>query len=712
MTDAAEGFTKLPLPLVQEMDRLADAFEVALQRGERPDATAFVDKLDSQDPDIRDLLRSHLNEVQAELEASVSTSTGSGVARLPIEFASSAGEVTVGEYQLTETIGSGGMGVVFKARHLRLDRFVAIKFPRFGAGHNELVATRFLREARVIGALDHPNIVRALDAGDSPFGPYLVTELVDGESVEQRVQRDGALPFDAAISILLEVAGALAYAHEQGVWHRDVKPSNLLLDKRGVAQIVDFGLAKPEGTADGAGEIDPTFTHAFLGTIAYAAPEQLRPGEVVDNRADVYSLGCVLYFLLTGEQLHSGSLADRLLSEPRSFQSALARAHVGVPERLNAVWRRMVARKPADRYRSMAEAARDLSAAVSTTAAPSRRVSGSLTAAAIGVIATASLLVLHFRGELTEGKPKSVPSVAIAPFSAEAASKHQARWARYLDIPVRVVNTIGMPLVLTPPADFEMGVPDETMISKMDPANWRAQDDKEMERLHRPLHRVMLTKPIYFGATEVTFEQFESFIAATGYITDAERSKGWGREDRGWLKRAGYSWKNTGQRVSEENQPVINVSWNDSVAFCAWLTEHDPLGEYRLPTESEWEFACRAGSTTTYYFGEDPAAISEHAWTEINSDGRYRPVAQKRPNPFGIYDLYGNRQEWCLDNFSPDFYSISPQIDPLCEDDRGVRVLRGGTHTDAVEFCTSARRWGQDADDVGAAGIRVVCEIK
>jgi formylglycine-generating enzyme required for sulfatase activity len=132
-------------------------------------------------------------------------------------------------------------------------------------------------------------------------------------------------------------------------------------------------------------------------------------------------------------------------------------------------------------------------------------------------------------------------------------------------------------------------------------------------------------------------------------VTDAERTAGWGKEDRGWLKRAGYSWKNMGQRVCEDDHCVINVTWNDAVALCAWLNANDDdYGAYRLPTEAEWEFACRAGSTTNYSFGNDAAELVEHGWFADNSQGRFRAVGLKRPNPFGIYDMYGNRQEWCL----------------------------------------------------------------
>ena len=157
---------------------------------------------------------------------------------------------------------------------------------------------------------------------------------------------------------------------------------------------------------------------------------------------------------------------------------------------------------------------------------------------------------------------------------------------------------------------------------------------------------------------------------------------------------------------------MMNVTWNDATALCQWRTEHEQRGKYRLPTEAEWEYACRAGTESTYFFGDDESHLDEYAWLSINSEGRYRAVALKRPNAFGIYDLLGNRQEWCLDSYDDDFYALSPVADPICESDSGKYVLRGGTHTDSPAFCTSARRWSQAADDLGGAGIRVVCDLE
>ena len=195
----------------------------------------------------------------------------------------------------------------------------------------------------------------------------------------------------------------------------------------------------------------------------------------------------------------------------------------------------------------------------------------------------------------------------------------QQQWADYLGSPVRVENSIGMRFVLVPAGEFQMGLADPMQSEPQLPEDsWRYVDPEVARQQQLPRHRVVLTSAYYFGETEVTFAQFERFVNATDYVTDAERASGWGKEDQGWLRRAGYSWKNTGQWLSKDDHPVMNVSWNDAVAFAQWLGEIDDLGQYRLPTEAEWEFACRAGTETTYYFGDDPASFHEHAWYKEN----------------------------------------------------------------------------------------------
>jgi serine/threonine-protein kinase len=737
-------FANLPLPEVMQIDKLADRFEAQWRRGDVPSFDEFVAQLGGASQNARDALQAHLQHLQTELEASAAANgrheetpsqrsllTPPADARLddfaapelPRKLEISDEPVTVGEYRLLELLGSGGMGVVYKATHQRLHRFVAIKFPRFAAVLDHRSAARFLREAMLIGRLEHPHIVRALDAGESQYGPYLVTEFIEGDTVEGIVRRAGPLAVDRCIALANQAADALAYAHAQGIVHRDIKPSNLLLDGDGTLRVVDFGLAKllaDDGRpSHGVHSSDCTEFGAFLGTVGYAAPEQLLPDQPVDARADVYALGCVIYFMLIGEAPHQGALADRLLSIRAPIARSPGQLRSDISPQLDAAWRRMVAVAPDSRPASMNEVKQALEAGLLAQPVAGSRFRNAR-AASIAFLFMALLVgILGWNSGAVQSwispakfTPVGPPPVAAsAPFTAEQAKLHQQQWADYLHAPVRLINAAGMPFVLLPPGEFWMGL-DEVPASEPPADNWRFREPDVLKQEHTPRHRVTLTKPLYFGQTEVTNAQFRKFVDATNYVTDAERGRGWGKEDRGWLKRAGYSWKNLGQRVCEDDCPVINVTWNDAIALCEWLTSSDGRGVYRLPTEAEWEYACRAGSTTTYSFGDDPAQLADHAWFSDTSEGRFQKVGQKLANPFGIHDMYGNRQEWCLDNYAIDFYDSSPTVNPVCQTDGNERVMRGGAHTDTASFCTSARRWNQDASNPGAAGIRVVLEVR
>lgn len=202
------------------------------------------------------------------------------------------------DLEVTELIGAGGMGSVYKARQSRLDRTVALKILSLDLASDPAFAERFNREARMLGLLNHPNIVAIYDFGKQADYYYLLMEYVDGVNLRQAMQAGSFSP-DEALSVVPEICAALQYAHDEGVMHRDIKPENILIDTRGRVKIADFGIAKLMG--DKQEEVNLTVSGAVMGTLNYMAPEQMESSGEVDHRADIYSLGVVFYEMLTGE---------------------------------------------------------------------------------------------------------------------------------------------------------------------------------------------------------------------------------------------------------------------------------------------------------------------------------------------------------------------------------------------------------------------------
>jgi predicted Ser/Thr protein kinase len=220
----------------------------------------------------------------------------------PFEFAPLAAEELTDRFpqlEVLELLGRGGMGAVYKARQLQLDRLVALKILPVETGSDPAFAERFAREARALAKLNHPNIVGVHDFGRTAEGLfYFVMEYVDGINLRQTIQSGGMNPRQA-LAIVPQICDALEFAHNEGVVHRDIKPENILIDKRGRVKIADFGLAKLLGQE--AADHGLTGTQQVMGTPRYMAPEQMEGAKAVDHRADIYSLGVVFYELLTGE---------------------------------------------------------------------------------------------------------------------------------------------------------------------------------------------------------------------------------------------------------------------------------------------------------------------------------------------------------------------------------------------------------------------------
>jgi formylglycine-generating enzyme required for sulfatase activity len=304
--------------------------------------------------------------------------------------------------------------------------------------------------------------------------------------------------------------------------------------------------------------------------------------------------------------------------------------------------------------------------------------------------------------------PGKEPDLLVAPFGIDEARTARKAWAQYQQIEEEQKNSIGMKLTLIPAGEFQMGSTpaDVDKVLRFD-----ARFQKGFAANEQPQHPVRITRPFYLGRYEVTKGEFRKFVDDTAHKTDAEKDGKGGRgytgnHDRPLDQRPNFTWRDWGVDETDES-PVVNVSHNDALAFCEWLTKKEGK-QYRLPTEAEWEYACRAGTTSLYYNGDDPEGLTRigniadatlkekilRMPTVSSSDGWAftAPVGRFRANNFGVHDMTGNVWEWCSDWYSSEFYRKSALSDPMGPSSGSLRVSRGGSWNVAAGLCRSAAR--------------------
>ena len=680
-----------------------------------------------------------------------------------------------GEYTVLELIGQGGMGQVFKARHRTMQRIVALKVLPRRAMQSPSAIKRFEREVRAAARLMHPNIVTAYDAGEQEGIHYLVMEYVDGKDLAAILAEQGPLAVAQAIDYTAQAAKGLAFAHSEGIVHRDIKPGNLLVDEKGTVKILDMGLARMGSAGGQAGSDDSeslTTSGQVMGTCDYMAPEQAEDTHGADHRADVYSLGCTLYRLLTGRKPYEGETMIRILLAHREAPiPSLCAARPDVPASLDAVYQKMMAKTPEERYQSMSEVIDALEACVTTrepvpppvvvgasrdsaltsflqqlsedpavgrpkptrygeetfrsqvgqetsprdrggdwsrSLRPNMTLYGGIAAGVAAFVVVLGLLLAFLgggkrNGDETAARGGDGPPPAVAPFGPDRASQHQKAWAEQLDLPAQMTNSIGMKLVLIPPGEFDMGSSRAEIDRLLEEARGRSLSRGYVSRLPNegPQHRVKVTSPCYLGVFEVTQAEYQRVVGVNPSHFSAQ---GVGKAEVAGRDTSRY--------------PAECISWEAAQGFCRELSdlpEEQSAGRvYRLPTEAEWEYACRAGTTTRYAFGDDAANLGDYAWVCENAGGITHPVGQKNPNRWGLFDVYGNVLEWCGDWFDKGYYERSPSEDPVGPAGNEFRVLRGGSWVspDVDSTRSACRDYFAPHFRARYIGFRVVCVIE
>lgn len=578
----------------------------------------------------------------------------------------------IGEYVFEEPIGAGGMGAVWRARHARLDMAVALKLLSRRLLGDPAAEERFAREMKAVGRLRHPNIVQAFDAGEIDGRHYLAMELVAGSDLARFVKEHGPVAPETACAWVRQAALGLHHAHQAGLVHRDVKPSNLLIADDGTIKLLDLGLARigaddivAVGPSESTRDSELTSASRVIGTRDYMAPEQFRDARAVDPRADIYSLGCTLLYLLQGRA-------------PRPGDESAA------PPNVVPILRRCLAPDPADRWPTALAFAEALEPA--TRPRRSRPRWGMYSAIAVAILATAgggwwlrSALADTDIGEMPSG-----PAPGKVPMTVVEAKRLQGEWAAHCNRRVTGRTGQGTAMVFIPPGQF--GLSTEC--------------------------RASITKPFYISATEITVREFREFAETTGHRTRPEVSGkgGWvmDRSDYHNMQKQSpqYVWRTPGYPDVSDDHPITQVGYDDAVAFCAWLGSRDNA-TYRLPTEAEWRWACRAGAATDYYWGDDKKKMSDHAWNQLTSMEQPQPVGRLRPNAWGLFDTLGNVEEWCQDWFAD--LPSGEVVDYRGPATGKARVLAGSAHTHTRIDC-QVRNPGYNTG-YAFAGFRIVREL-
>jgi eukaryotic-like serine/threonine-protein kinase len=633
-----------------------------------------------------------------------------------------AGEIgRLGPYRVLKVLGNGGMGAVFLAEDPQLQRTVALKVMQPDAAKKATSRERFLREARATAKIEHDHIVTIYQVGEDRGVPYLAMQYLKGITLEDLLdKKEGktgmALGLGQVLKIGREIARGLAAAHEHNLIHRDIKPANIWLDASagGRVKILDFGLVRV------AAESRLTTLGAAVGTPAYMAPEQARTDKI-DVRADLFSLGVVLYRMCTGRVPWLGNEPSEtviavLTEEPTPVQEL----NPSLPPKLAKLIMTLLAKKPEDRppsAKAVAEAiqaierqqpAAQLQAAAPVAAAVPAKTAGAwhdpmeatqmlvrlpdykgkaqrrrrlLVIGGVGVMAVLLLggAFIALQSRSGTAAVSSNKGGAVARANDPPASRRDAPATRTTakvpdslpreqdKEPVKyMTNSIGMKLAPIPPGEFTMGASD---------AETNRVPGHSTEAGNMP-HRVRITKGFYMAAYPVTVGQFRKFIQDSGY--KPHRSPN------------GEDWQNQGPNNPQTDEyPVVMVSWKDADEFCQWLTKREGR-PYRLPTEAEWEYACRADTQTAYFFGDDPKELPKYGWFHDNSTGKRHPVGQLRENKWGLFDMHGNVYQWVADWYDPNYYKNSPKDDPTGPASGTGKVMRGGEYSYSAWSCRSA----------------------
>ncbi|MFO0969502.1 MAG: bifunctional serine/threonine-protein kinase/formylglycine-generating enzyme family protein [Gemmataceae bacterium] len=623
---------------------------------------------------------------------------------------------TLGGYRVLRRIGQGGMGVVYEAMDVKLERRVALKVMKPQIADDPPTRERFLREARVAAKVESDFICPIYQVGEENGVPFIAMPFLKGESLDARLKRGAGLPLESVVRIGREVAEGLSAAHEAGLIHRDIKPANIWLESMRSgpprARLLDFGLARLQ-----TDDVHITQTGAIVGTPAYMSPEQA-DGKEVDARTDLFSLGCVLYAACTGELPFKGATTMAILNALANKDPAPPHTIAPTPRPLSIFIMRLLVKCPDDRPQTARDVIDELGAIERELAKFATPEAARLTQGGgrSGVVSAATVSLAG------GGRRTAAPDTEEMP----------ARRASYRTL---VLLAAGLLCAGALAAGVYYLVRDRepaVVVRRPEPTPRPKEKGAPSPEASKPtpsgpepgplgMKFVRIPAGVFWMSRDRVNAQREEAIKADFYmaqhaVTQAQWQSVMGNNP------SAYSREGTGRGIVEAVRdaelsqfPVESVSWHDVQDFLKKLNEQEKNSgwRYRLPTEAEWEYACRGGATTKedcsfdFYLDRSSNEL-DSSQANIRGDlgvkdgpSLRRPckVGSYPPNRLGLYDMHGNIWQWCEDLYAPK--ALGP---PGLE-----RTFRGGCWNNAADDCRAANRRGGSPDSASTLiGFRLV----
>lgn len=604
----------------------------------------------------------------------------------------------LGQYEITSMLGKGGMATVYRARQTSIGRDVAVKIIDPALAKNTDFLRRFQRESRMIAGLSHAHILKVFDFGQQQNLVFLVMELLRGGSLSHVLKR-GRIPLNIVSWLLDQVASALDYAHARGIVHRDLKPHNLLFDDSRNIFLTDFGLAK---LLDEAAGTELTRSGLVVGTPAYMAPEQWK-NESIDHRADIYSLGVILFEMLTGKLPFTADTPHRMMYlHINNPPPSLTTLRPDLPPIIGAVIEQALAKEPDDRFPSAGKLAAAFKRALTESASVARN-----TAPLPQVMPHTNLLgrtgntaPLPQSPGVRTGQLPTPPSGPLRPRPLPTNSLVSQSTSMQQDAPstmaipktppsglkklvltpgMRRVDAKGIPQVWVPAGAFMMG----------------SGADREARPDEQPDHQVNISQAFWIDQYVVTNSAFQAFIEDGGYT----KRQFWSADGWRWLTNNAIKGPGNYPNFTNPDQPRVGVSWYEADAYAHWRGG-------RLPTEAEWEYAARGPQGLRYPWGngfeETKANVKSKRTTAINAHPENMSWVK-------ACDMAGNVWEWCADWYDETYYHRDQSDDPTGPTDGKGKVLRGGSwRHEAHHARSAARRYDAPISRDDYIGFRIV----